>query len=272
MIPQRTTYSGQSYKIYDDYNDIHVFVEDAGYENLYKVLLNKYGIRTENVFSKNGKPSVLKAAKTCKDSNCVFIVDRDWDDLLGILPVLNNVVVLNMHSIECYLINYSSFSGILLSENPKENIDTLLSEPHFHKILTDVSNILRPLFKCFLAMQMQENIKKGCSHKPGHFQQKNRSCAPDAKKIQQFITDSGVSIPKSVRDYFLDEVLSKKEHGKFMLHYVWEGVRNKTKIGKIGIEKLMMRLAQVSDNNQELLSLSHEVQIKACKKITKRLT
>ena len=83
MIPERATYSGQSYKLYDDYNDIHIFVEDSGFENLYKVLFKKYGIKVENVFSKNGKQDVLDAAKACKDTKCVFIVDRDWDDLLG---------------------------------------------------------------------------------------------------------------------------------------------------------------------------------------------
>lgn len=258
MIPERTSYSGRSYKLYDDYNDIHIFVEDAGFENLYKMLFQKYGIRVEHIFSLNGKNSVLENAKSCSDIKCVFLVDRDWDDLLNNMPTLSNIVVLSMNSIECYLINYTAFSGVLISEKPKCNIQRLLSKKHFKKIITDVSDELRPLFECFAAMQICYKKEKGCSHKPGHFQQKNQSCAPDKQKIVQFVSDAGVSIPKIVKDYFSDKILTKKGHGKFMLHYIWEGVRHKTQIGKIGIEKLMMRLAQLTDT-QELKSLTQEV-------------
>lgn len=262
MIPERASYSGQSYKLYDDYNDIHIFVEDAGFENLYKVLFKKYGVRVENIFSKNGKEAVLKAAESCTDTKCVFIVDRDWDDLLGIMSTLKNVVVLNMHSIECYLIDHRAFTGIVLGESPKCNIDSLLGQKHFEKILTDVSDKLRPLFECFAAIQMSDEKGKGCSHKPGHFQQKNRSCAPDEREIAQFISESRISVPQSVKDYFSDKVLTIKGHGKFLLHYVWEGVRHRSRIGRIGMEKLMMRLAQLIDT-LELKTLTHEVKARA---------
>jgi len=258
MIPERTSYLGQSYKLYDDYNDIHVFVEDVRFENLYKVLFKKSGVKVENIFSKNGKESVLNAAESCSDTKCVYIVDRDWDDLLGIVPTLKNVVVLGMHSIECYLIDHSAFSGIVLGENPKCDIDSLLSEKLFGKILTDVSDKLRPLFECFAAMQMSDEKRKGCSHKPGHFQQKNSSCAPDMREINQFISNSGVAVPQSVKSYFLDKALTQKGHGKYMLHYVWEGVRHKLKVRRIGIERLMMRLAQLIDT-QEIKALANEV-------------
>jgi len=258
MIPGRSSYRGQSYKLYDDYNDIHIFVEDEGFENLYKVLMQKYSVRVEHIFAKNGKESVLKAAESCSDTKCVFIVDRDWDDLLGIMPTLKNVVVLSMHSIECYLINHSAFSGIVLTEYPKDNIDNLLGKKHFEEILTDVSDKFRPLFECFATMQMSDEKGKGCSYKPGHFQQKNQSCAPDEQQITRFISDSQVSIPHSVKSYFSDETLTNRGHGKYMLHYTWEGVRHRTKVGKIEITKLMMRLAQLVDT-QELKSLAHEV-------------
>ncbi len=262
MIPKRAPYGGQSYKIYEDYNEIHIFVEDAGFENLYKVLFNRYDIKVENIFSKNGKESILKAAKSCSDSKCVFIVDRDWDDLFGIFPKLKNVVVLNMHSIENYLIDYGAFSGIILAESPRCEINSVLGQKHFSKILTNVSEDLRPLFECFASLQMKGNGSKGCSHRPGRFQQKNRSCAPDVDTINQFISDSGVSVPKSVRDYFRDKDLSRKGHGRYMLHFTWEGVRQKSGVGKIGSEKLKIRLAQLI-NTGELKTLALEVKSRA---------
>lgn len=262
MIPERASYSGQSYKLYDDYNDIHIFVEDAGFENLYKVLFRIHGLGVENIFSKNGKGSVLKAAKACKDPKCVFIVDRDWSDLLGNMTKLKNVVVLKMHSIECYLIDYDGFAGVVLSENPKCGIGNTLNRDQFDAIVLDVSNKLRPLFECFVAMQMCGNSEKGCSLKPGHFQLKKSNCAPDERVIANFVAESKAPIPQSMRDYFADRVLTKKGHGKYMLHYVWEGTRHKSKVGKIGIEKLMMRLAQLV-YTQELEALSSEVKAMA---------
>ncbi len=257
MIPERGSYGGQSYKLYDDYNDVHIFVEDKGFENLYKALFKKYGVRVGNIFSTNGKYAVLKAAESCIDTKCVFMVDRDWDDLLGTMSTLKNVVVLNMHSIECYLIDHEAFSGIILAECPRCNINGLLSEKDFREILTDVSDELRPLFECFVTTHMSDKKKKW--PEPGDFQQSNRSCAPDKRKIAKFISDSGVSAPQFVKDYFSAEVLTIVGHGKFMLHYVWEGVRRRSQIRKrIGRENLMMRLAQLI-NTTELKELIREV-------------
>lgn len=271
MIPERTYYGGNAYRLFDDYNDIHVFVEDAGFENLYKVLLKKYGMRVNNIFSKNGKESVLKAAAACTDTKCIFVVDRDWDDLLSIMPKLKNVVVLSMHSIECYLINYNAFSEILLSEFPRRNINSLLSKKHFNNILSNVSKDLRPLFECFATMIMNKSKIKGCSHKPGRFQQKNNSGKPDVKEISKFVSDIGIVVPKSVKSYFSAKYLTKKGHGKYMLHYVWEGIRNKSKVNKIQIEKLMMRLAQFI-NTKELEALNSEIKALASQLNLKKST
>ncbi len=261
MVPERAPYSGQSYKLFDDYNDIHIFVEDAGFENLYVELFKKYGVGVENIFSRNGKDEVLKEAESCTDTKCVFIVDRDWDDLLGTMSTLKNVLVLNMYSIECYLIDHEAFSGIIAAECPRCNIDDLLSKEDFKQILTDVSDELRLLFECFVATQMSDkNIKWP---EPGAFQQRNRSCAPDRRKIAKFISDSGVTTPQSVKDYFSAEVLTDVGHGKFMLHYVWEGVRRRLQIRKkVGKESLMIRLAQLL-NTMEIKELISEVKERA---------
>ena len=74
MIPARTQYSGDSYHIYEDYNDIHLFVEDKGFENLYKTILERSGIPTKKVFSMNGKVSVIKEAQKNKDKKCRFLL------------------------------------------------------------------------------------------------------------------------------------------------------------------------------------------------------
>jgi hypothetical protein len=263
MIPVRDSYRGQSYKLYNEYNCIHVFIEDSGLENLYEEIFKKCGVTIIKVFSKNGKSSVLEAAALCNDPKCIFIVDRDWDDLLGIDSKLSNVVVLGRHSIENYLIDYAGFSAIVMSDFPRCKINHLLGEDHYNEILIRVSNKLRPLFECFVAMQMCEERRKGCSYKPGHFQSRDNLCAPDENIITQFINDSGVKILQPIIEYFADADLIKKGHGKFMLHFVWEGVRHKTKVSKIAIDKLMIRLAQLvktSDIKQLIVDIKRKAQ------------
>ncbi len=262
MTPTRAPYKGQSYKLFNDYNEIHIFIEDEGFENLYNVLLKKHDIRVEKIFSRNGKSSILKSATLCDDEKCIFIIDRDWDDLLGITHPQKNIITLNLNSIESYLINYDTLSGVVISEKPKCNIESTLSKKDYAAIVTSVSNHLRPLFECFSVMQLNGTNKKGCSHKPGHFKSRNSSCAPDPSKINSFIINTKVTIPKQVTEYFSDTDLTNNGHGKYMLNYIWEGVRHKTKIGKISIEKLMIRLAQLLDS-PELEDLCHNIVLTA---------
>ncbi len=245
MIPKRGQYKGQSYKLFDDYNDVHLFVEDAGFENLYIALFNKHGMRLENVFSKNGKESIVRAAKACKDKKCVYLVDRDWDDFLNKVSPLKNLVYLDMYSIENYLVDYDSLVGIIVSENPKCNIDAVFKRQDFDDIIKDVSLKLKSLFECFLSMQLEDNKQKGCSIKPSEFQRKDITCSPDVELIGKFVIDSNLLISEKVKEYFNESYLLKAGHGKYLLHFVWQGVRDKTKVVKINNDKLMIRLAQL---------------------------
>lgn len=247
MIPTRGPYSGESYRLFDDYNDVHVFVEDAGFENLYREVFRRCNLTIRKVFSKNGKDSVIKAAQTSNDKRCVYVVDRDWDDALLVNHALDNLVVLEKHSIENYLLDYSGFYAIVLADKPKMDIETIFSRNIFISIVNEVSRRLRPLFECFLAMQVVGDHRTGCSIKPGFFKENTRMCAPDTSCIAHFIARIGLQIPQSVHDYFAGEVLLDRGHGKYMLHFVWAGVRQSTNIGQLGMEQLKIRLAQTVD-------------------------
>lgn len=247
MIPTRGPYSGQSYLLFDDYNDVHVFVEDAGFENLYREVFRRCSLNIRQVFSKNGKDSIIKAACTSNDKRCVYIVDRDWDDFLQINHAHGNLVVLEKYSIENYLLDYYGFYSIVLADKPKMDIETVFSRHIFNSIINEILLKLRPLFECFLAMQIAGNPSTGCSTKPGYFKENNRGCAPDSNAITHFIETIGLTIPQSVRDYFTGEALRDRGHGKYLLHFVWAGVRQSTNVGQLSMEQLMVRLAQAVD-------------------------
>jgi len=247
MIPTRSEYSGQSYKLFTDYNDVHVFVEDAGFENLYTEVFKCSGLKIRKAFSKNGKDSVIEAARGCNDRKCVYVIDRDWDDFLQKIQTLRNLVILEKHSIENYLLSYSGFRSVVIADNPKDDINSVLSKNMFDTIVDYVSQRLRPLFECYLTMQMTKDPRSNCSRRPGAFQARNRTCAPDEKAIATFIDDIGLPIPEVVRDYFSGDVLKDRGHGKYMLHFVWAGVRQKSGTKQVGFDTLMIRLAQTTD-------------------------
>lgn len=236
--------------LFDEYNDVHIFVEDFGFENLYKVLFKKHGLNVAKIFSKNGKAEVLAAAEICNDKKCVYLVDRDWDDLHESMPTLSNIVVLDKYSIENYVIDYDAFLGIILGEIPKFDIASNFSRIDFQNILTDLSNTLRPLFICFASMQQSENRERSCSITPGHFQVGNRTCAPDDAKIAEFTSNSTATITPEITDYFKDELLLDKGHGKYMLHFSWLAVKLKAGINTgLNPDKLLMRLALLVDTD-----------------------
>jgi hypothetical protein len=245
MIPTRSGYSGHSYKLFTDYNDIHIFVEDSGFENLYFEIFKRSEIRIRQVFSLNGKTSVVEAARNCNDSKCIYIIDRDWDDLLDIIEPAANLVALDKYAIENYLIEYSGFRAIVLSYHPRKNIDCILNQSMFDEIVQEVSNQLRPLFECYATMQLCKDARQNCSITPAKFQMKNNTCMPDPSEINNFITSIGLPIPNGVRNYFAGNVLCDRGHGKYMMHYVWKGVCNISNTRcQLHIDSLLIRLAQ----------------------------
>lgn len=246
--PTRSEYHGDSYKLYSDYNQLQLFVEDSDFENLYEEILHRSGILIRKVFSKTGKHSVVESAKSCKDPNCVFLIDRDWDDILDIEYDIDNLVVLEKHSIENYLIDYSGLRALVLADAPRGDINTLLSKECYDEIVSKVSDSLRPLFECFATMAICGTDTKNCSHKPGHFQMQNATCAPDEEQVMKFINQINLSFPENVSEYFAGDVLIDRGHGKYMLHYIWTGIRHKSGIGQLSMDKLMIRLAQVIDS------------------------
>gem|GEM_PF-5239181 len=250
MIPQRGSYQGQSHLLFSDYNDVHLFVEDKGFENLYEEILRRLGLSVAKVFSLNGKIEVLDRAAACTDSKCLYLVDRDWDDFHGRIVTRQNVLTLAKYSVENYLLHYSGFRSIVIAANPRKKVDTILSKSEFNHIATQVAAALKPLFQCFLAMEKTGDGRKTCSLRPGKFQKKNKSCAPDENVIRSHISDMDVEIPQDVVKYFSESKLLSRGVGKYLLHFIWNEICQKSPSKSVSKDSLLIRLAQTIDINQ----------------------
>lgn len=107
---------------YQQFNKINFYVEDTEQENLYyQILKNLFpNIDFDKIFPLNGKDNVQDAARenvNCKDK--VYIVDLDFDDILGKKLHLKNLFYLERYSIENYLCNEVSVWELIREKNPK---------------------------------------------------------------------------------------------------------------------------------------------------------
>jgi len=122
-IPQKSEafLNGQDI-FYIQFNEINFYIEDENQENLYFVIFSKLfsNVNFKKIFPLRGKSNVLRKADYNKDIKTkIFIVDKDFDDLLGKKILQSNLFYLEQYSIENYLINYNSLKEYVIEEQPK---------------------------------------------------------------------------------------------------------------------------------------------------------
>lgn len=119
-----------------DFVDVEFYFEDERNEPFYEVWLNALfpDLVTEHVFCLGGKGPVLAEAnkKNCSGRARIFILDKDFDDLL-IKPIsIEGVIRLNAYSIENYFLSREAISKVALGK---------FSGLRMHKIHAELQNI-----------------------------------------------------------------------------------------------------------------------------------
>ena len=101
-----------------EYSDVMFYCEDAFYEPVYEKLISI--ICPEHLSSSveclGGKTQVIKKAKSLNDIHRprVFIVDKDFDDILNEKENLPGLIYLEKYCLENYLISLHAFSPLLI--------------------------------------------------------------------------------------------------------------------------------------------------------------
>jgi hypothetical protein len=104
--------------------DLFVFFEDTGAEDLYEGILEKLGVNlTEvRVVCLSGKSSLLAHREQTDPllrRKILYVVDKDFDDLLGELQRFKDVYYLERYSIENYLLEDTALLELANEERPK---------------------------------------------------------------------------------------------------------------------------------------------------------
>src|SRR5688572_10690170 len=110
---------------YEQFNTVHFYVEDEHEENLYLEILTRLfpTVRITQIFPLRGKQNVLAHAQdpvnAPRAGKSVYILDKDFDDLLGHIVKQENIFYLDRYSIENFLCEEDAVVQIALEAQPK---------------------------------------------------------------------------------------------------------------------------------------------------------
>lgn len=103
-----------------DFQEVLFYFEDANHEVIYERLIGRLfpHLRFSTVFCLGGKSEVLKKAKEApqKGKARVFVLDKDFDDLLKKIEHLDELFYLRRYSLENYLVRWEDLKEILVEE------------------------------------------------------------------------------------------------------------------------------------------------------------
>lgn len=147
--------SGQDI-FYSQFNEIEFYVEDIDQEHFYYNVLRKLFpiLKFEKIFPLNGKTNVKNAARAnLGNKKKVYIVDLDFDHILGTIEDINNLFYLKKYSIENYLISKPAIYEVVRTRDAKlkdSDIDSLFD---FEKLLKSATKSLKELALSFIIIQ-----------------------------------------------------------------------------------------------------------------------
>lgn len=146
---------------YIQFNDMFFYIEDEEQENFFFCILKKLfpEIRLEKIFPLGGKNNVIdESKKNIGNKNKVFIVDKDFDDILNKIEYIPNLFYLERYSIENYLIEEDSIVNYIISEKPKIKTVYVKDNMCLNESITRISKCIKDLIQLFLVVQNK------CSH------------------------------------------------------------------------------------------------------------
>lgn len=251
---------------YVGFNEVNFYFEDQDQENLYEEVVRKLfpELKYSRVFPLHGKKSVLAHAEQTKNdkniSNPIYIVDKDFDDLLGTIIKDDRVFYLDRYCIENYLLDENTLVSILIETYPKfkrEEIKRAIDIPGFY---TQSMNSLLPLFRLFYAVQRLGLGLKNCSAKPEEFTLKGKPWCIDPAKIERYFdllktTTENIKLNPPLVDPFNDlrtKLCSSVPgeslvSGKFIAAIIFHYIKSKYSLGSITFESFIYRSAKNHD-------------------------
>lgn len=257
-------------------NDINFYFEDENHEAFYELLLERLfpHINISKVFCLGGKTNVLNKFKENKGINplwkCIYVVDKDYDDLLGKIRFEEQIIYTQKYSIENYLFEPNAILDILIEELKGVKKSSLRNELALDSFYRDLLTQLTTATKLFVVAQKYRTglpSTKQChsdfmvQEEGGYFKICDKWLNSYREnlltKIQQIknLAHLERELEKALipqKKYAITTNNSSDTHicGKHILSATWEYIRNKKGVNKIDPYLLAIRLLGKVDINK----------------------
>jgi hypothetical protein len=248
---------------YLDFNDVNFYVEDSEQENLYEVILRKFfpAIRISRIFPLGGKEAVLQHAADIQNHTIaikkIYLLDKDFDDLLNNIKIDERIVYLDRYCIENYFIEEDAVVEVVIETHPKVRRDAVRSQLKVSVILEECAKSLLPLFSMFLYVQRFNLGLKNCDSKPEEYCHPKQLWVVRSELINQYLESIKLAarhlgIEPPLIDIATDERLSDLRNaslhaivsGKFLLAMIFHYIKSKFSLGSISYDSFRFRLAK----------------------------
>lgn len=245
---------------YFQFNDVFFYIEDEEQENFFFNILKKIfpDINIDKIFPLNGKENVIKEALNNIDSkNKVYIVDKDFDDILNKKTIHPNLFYLDRYSIENFLIEENAIIEYIISEKPKLKRAFINQSFDLNNFLTDVKDCLQDLVLLFLVIQDKcpqlQNVNHGhqkfLSFSNGTFIKREDVINDYIDQIQQElnIKDKRIKVSAQTKKmrkkcFFNNDILVDTP-GKYLIKMIKQIIESKFSLASRNIESFSYRLA-----------------------------
>jgi hypothetical protein len=189
---------------YTQFNDVDFYVEDEEQENLYFLILRKLfpEVRFENIYPLRGKQNAIEhAKKNCSGRTSIYLLDKDFDDLLGKIHVQQNVFYLDKYCIENFLLEEKATMKFVISEKPRLKASVIAKKLGFSRLADEIILQLSKLFALFFVVQRHNIALKSTGHAPSFFCRPGDACNVNdeavlgyAKSVKNMAAKQGLDI------------------------------------------------------------------------------
>lgn len=250
---------------FEPYNDVNFYVEDEEQENLYHLVLSKLfpAIRITQIFPLKGKSNILvhvkDPANLPRASQSIYILDKDFDDLLGTAVKQNNIFYLPKFCIENFLIEENAFIEVVVEAQPRKKRETIQSKLKFPTFMQETVESLNLLFRLFFVVQALDLGIRNCRSAPGLFSQKGAPHIIDSDSVEKYrieVLEKAMQLGKvkSEKEFakLLDTAFPKNIEpdtnisGKYLLALASHLIKKHFNLGTVSLDSLTYRLARHS--------------------------
>lgn len=207
LLPLRSTDGLAALDIfYDEFNDVHFYVEDIDQENLYETILRKIfpELTIARIFPLGGKPSVLSHLEQNDSTRAIYILDKDFDDLLNIKINNSKLFYLERYCIENYLTEPEAIVEFIIECLPKLKRTEVIDRLDLDSKIIELAESMRTLFQLFYCSQRFNLGIKNSSQNTEIFCNKNSRWIISVEAVNQYKQIITEALSISLRDSLVD--------------------------------------------------------------------